>query len=109
MTALLLLAMSAPLFAADGGSLLGTVSDQHDAVVAGATVTVTAATTGVKQSVVTDGRGFYSFQNLPVGTYDVAMDAAGFKPLRRTGVVINVDSKSVVDVSLSIGESATRR
>jgi hypothetical protein len=104
-TALLLLAMSAPLFASDGGSLLGTVSDQHEAVVAGATVIVTETTTGVKQSVVTDGRGFYSFQNLAVGTYDVEIDAPGFKPMVHTGVVVNVASKSVVDASLTLGQA----
>ena len=105
LTALLLLAMSAPLFASDGGSLLGTVTDPHGAVVAGATVTVTEATTAVKQSVVTDNRGFYSFQNLAVGTYDVEIDAPGFKPMVHTGVVVNVASKSVVDASLTLGQA----
>ena len=58
----------------------------------------------MKQTITTDDRGFYSFQSLPVGRYDVEVDAAGFKPLRRTGVVINVNSKVVVDASLAIGE-----
>ena len=58
-------------WASDGGTLLGTVTDPHNAVVAGATVTATVPTTGMKRSVVTDGQGFYSFQNLGVGTYDV--------------------------------------
>ena len=72
-------------------------------MVVGAKVTATAPTTGMKRSVVTDGQGFYSFQNLAVGTYDVQVEAPGFKPLRRTGVVINVNSKSVVDASLTLG------
>ncbi len=92
-----------PLWAGDGGTLLGTVTDPHNAVVAGAKVTATAPTTGVKRSVTTDGQGFFSFQNLAVGTYDVMVEAPGFKPLRRTGVVINVNSKSVVDASLTLG------
>ena len=100
---LVLLAMSAALSAGDGGTLLGTVTDPHNAVVVGAKVTATAPTTGMKRSVVTDGQGFYSFQNLAVGTYDVQVEAPGFKPLRRTGVVINVNSKSVVDASLTLG------
>src|SRR5271169_1113209 len=57
-----------PLWAGDRGSLLGTVTDPHGAVIAGAKVTATAPATGVKQSVVTDGQGFYSFQNLAPGT-----------------------------------------
>jgi outer membrane receptor protein involved in Fe transport len=92
------------LFASDGASLLGTVTDPLGKVVPGAKVTATEATTGVGQKVVTDRQGFYSFQNLPVGRYDVEMDANGFKPLRRTGVAIDVNSKIVVDATLVIGD-----
>ncbi len=92
------------LFASDGGSLLGTVTDPAGAAIPGARVSATATSTALKQTITADERGFYSFQSLPVGRYDVQVDAAGFKPIRRTGVVINVDSKVVVDVSLAIGE-----
>jgi hypothetical protein len=92
------------LFASDGGSLLGTVTDPAGAAIPGARVSATETSTALKQTITADERGFYSFQSLPVGRYDVQVDAAGFKPIRRTGVVINVDSKVVVDVSLAIGE-----
>jgi Carboxypeptidase regulatory-like domain len=92
------------LWAGDGGSLLGTITDPNGAAVPGARVTSTETATAVKQTITTDGRGFYSFQSLPVGRYDVQVDASGFKPLRRTGVVIDVNSKVVVDASLAIGE-----
>jgi hypothetical protein len=93
-----------PLWAIDGGSLWGTVTDPHGAAIPGATVTATETATGVKHSITCDGHGFYTFQSLPVGHYDVEIRAAGFKPLRRTGVAINVDSKAVVGASLVIGE-----
>jgi Carboxypeptidase regulatory-like domain/TonB dependent receptor len=102
--AILLVFMASVLRASDGGSLLGTITDPNGAAVPGATVTATERDTAVKQSIMTDGRGFYSFQNLPVGRYDVQVSAAGFQPLRRTGIVINVDSKVVVDAGLAIGE-----
>jgi hypothetical protein len=92
------------LWASDGGSLLGTITDPNGAAVPGAKVTATETSTAVKQTITADDRGFYSFQSLPVGRYDVQVDAAGFKPLRRTGVTMNVDSKVVVDASLVIGE-----
>ena len=60
--------------------------------------------TAVSQTKATDGLGFYSFQDLPVGRYDVQVDATGFKPLRRTNVVLDVDSKVVVNVISDIGE-----
>ena len=101
---LLFAALGCTLWASDGGSLLGTITDPNGAAVPRAKVTATEMSTAVKQTITTDGRGFYSFQSLPVGRYDVQVDASGFKPLRRTGVVIDVDSKVVVDASLAIGE-----
>lgn len=92
------------LWASDGGNLLGTVTDPTGKAVPGAKVTATETATAVKQTITTDGRGFYSFPSLPVGRYDVQVEASGFKPLRRTGIVVNVDSKVVVDASLAIGE-----
>jgi hypothetical protein len=38
--------------------------------------------------------------------FEVSIDARGFKPLRRTGVVIDVNGRSVVDASLSLGEAS---
>ena len=92
------------LWASDGGSLLGTITDPVGAAVPGAKITATEVASGVKQTITTDTRGFYSFQSLPVGRYEVDVSASGFKPLRRTGVVIDVNSKIVVDASLAIGE-----
>src|SRR5271165_4715428 len=94
------------LQASDGGSLLGTVTDPNGAAVPAAKVTATESATGVKRSVTSDGRGFYSFERLPVGRYDVEVAVSGFKPLRRTGVAIDVNSKTVVDASLTIGEKS---
>jgi Carboxypeptidase regulatory-like domain/TonB dependent receptor len=91
---------------ANSGTLLGTVTDPNGGVVPGASVTATETATAVTQTIATDSRGFYSFQNLPVGRYDVRIDARGFQPIRRTGVIVNVQSKVVVDASLTIGERA---
>jgi hypothetical protein len=101
---MLFAALGWTLWAGDGGSLLGTITDPNGDAIPMAKVTATESATGVKNTIATDGRGFYSFQSLPVGRYDVALDASGFKPLRRTGVVIDVDSKVVVDASLAIGD-----
>jgi len=103
-TVTLLFLLGGTLWAGDGGSLLGTITDPKGAAVPGAQITATETGTAVKQTNTTDNRGFYSFQSLPVGRYQVEVTAAGFKPLRRTGVVIDVDGKVVVDASLTIGE-----
>jgi len=93
-----------PLWAGEGGSLLGSVTDPSGTAVPGARIAATQTATAVKQTISTDGRGFYAFQSLPVGRYDVEVDASGFKPIRRTGIAIDVDSKVVVDARLEIGE-----
>ncbi len=96
--------LGSTLWASDGGSLLGTITDPTGKAVPDAKITAMETATAVKQTVTTDARGFYSFQSLAVGRYDVEADASGFKSLRRTGVVIDVDRKIVVDASLAIGE-----
>jgi len=102
--AVLLALLGLSLWASEGGSLLGIVTDPSGAPIPGAKVTATVTATAVKQTATTDGRGFYAFQSLPIGHYDVDVDASGFRTLRRSGVAIDVHSKVVVDVSLSIGE-----
>jgi len=96
--------LGSALWASDGGSLFGTITDPDGKAVTGAEVTATETETAVRHGITTDARGFYSFQSLPVGRYDVDASASGFKPVRRTGVAIDVDSKIVVDASLVIGE-----
>jgi Carboxypeptidase regulatory-like domain len=103
LAAIVLFVHAPSAWASDGGSLLGTVTDPRGAVVPGATVAATETSTGVKQTLATDSRGFYSFQSLPVGRYDVEVTAPGFSPLRKTGVVIDLNGKVMVDVSLAIG------
>jgi hypothetical protein len=101
-----LVTQAGALLAADGGSILGTVTDPRGAAIPGAMVTVIETASGVKQSLSTDSRGFYSFPSLSIGHYDVQIEADGFRPLRRTRIVLDVNSKVVVDASLVIGEQS---
>jgi hypothetical protein len=92
------------VWANDGGSVSGSITDPHGAAVTGAKVTATETATGLAQTRSTDAQGFYSFQSLPVGRYDITVDAAGFRPLKRTGVVLDVDSKVAVDIAVALGD-----
>ena len=99
------------LFAVDscagfGGSVSGTVKDASNAVVPSATVKATNTDTGVQEHAVTNGQGFYSFPDLPIGRYNLVIQRTGFKPYQRTGVTIDADSAVIVDVVLEIGEQA---
>jgi hypothetical protein len=100
-TFLLLLAVES--WAGAGGSVSGTVKDVSGAVVANASVTATDLATGVQHKLATNGQGYYFFPDLPVGRYDLAIEAAGFKPYQRTGITINANSALVVDAALQVG------
>ncbi|MGH9717267.1 MAG: carboxypeptidase regulatory-like domain-containing protein, partial [Candidatus Acidiferrales bacterium] len=89
---------------AAGGSISGTVKDQSGGVVMGASVIVRNTATGVQRTTKTDSDGFYSFLSLPVGEYELDINQAGFKPYRRTGMMIDVNTELQTDVNLQLGE-----
>src|SRR6185369_12463325 len=85
------------------GSVTGTISDPGNAVVAGATVTVTSVTTGAERTAVTNSSGVFDFQALLPGTYSVAVEASGFKKAIVREVVVSVASIAQVNIALEIG------
>lgn len=85
-------------------SISGTVRDTSGAAIAGATVSATSAETGVTQTQVTNARGFYSFQSLPLGHYEIKVQQSGFKLFREAGLVLDVDAELVVDPVLQVGQ-----
>jgi Carboxypeptidase regulatory-like domain len=93
-------------WAGAGGSVSGTVRDESNAVVPGASVNATDVETGVQHQAATNGQGFYSFPNLPIGHYSIAIQKTGFKPYQRTGVTLDADSALTVDAVLNVGETS---
>ncbi|MGB6633102.1 MAG: carboxypeptidase regulatory-like domain-containing protein [Terriglobales bacterium] len=89
-----------------GGSVSGTVKDSSGAVVTNATVSATNIDTGVHAALSTNGSGFYSFPQLNVGHYNIAIEKKGFKPYQRTGITIDANSALTVDAILNIGETS---
>ena len=88
-----------------GGSVSGTVKDSSGAVVPNATVSATNIDTGVHATVTTNGSGFYSFPQLNVGRYTIAIEKGGFNPYHRTGVTIDPNSALTVDAILNVGNT----
>jgi hypothetical protein len=106
---LLTLLVILPLFGATAlasvtASISGTVKDPSGATVVGATVIATSAETGIAQTLHTNEQGYYSFQSLPLGHYSIDVQQSGFKSFRETGLVLDVNSALVVDVTLQVGE-----
>src|SRR6266849_1791415 len=96
----LLLSFSASVWAGAGGSISGTIKDHSGAVIPDVAVIVRNVDTGVERTSSTNGDGFFAFTAIPVGHYEMEISHAGFKPYKRTGLVIDVDTALKVDVPL---------
>lgn len=96
--------LSMPVFAGVTASISGTVKDASGAIIAEATVSATNIETGAVQTQHTNAQGFYSFQSLPLGHYDIQVQEAGFKLFRETGLVLDVNAALVVDAVLHVGQ-----
>jgi hypothetical protein len=92
------------LWAFANGSLSGTLKDQSGAVVSGATITLVNTALKSEYKVVSNGQGFYSFPTLPVGHYDLTIEATGFKTQKKTNLTVDTDAALKLDVVLSVGQ-----
>src|SRR2546428_4027458 len=61
------------------GTILGAVTDPSAAAIPGATVTATNLDTGFIRNVETNRTGDYLMVNMPIGRYQVKVEAPGFK------------------------------
>jgi hypothetical protein len=84
----------------NAGSLSGRVTDASDAALPGVTITATNASTGFNRTVVTETDGTYRFPSLPIGTYEVTADLAGFGSVTTRNVEVNVATDRNLNVTL---------
>src|SRR6476620_3861861 len=84
------------------GNIQGRIVDGQKAAVPGVTVTAKSATTGFTRSEVTDTEGIYRLNALPVGTYDLHAELAGFAPYERKRLVVNVSQTADVNIDLTV-------
>ena len=81
------LVTSSSLYAQTGlATLTGTITDQTGAVVPNVPVKAVHVDTGTVLSGVTSATGNYSISQMPIGRYQVTVEATGFKTFRREGV-----------------------
>lgn len=85
------------------GRILGVVTDQSGAAVAGATVTVRDVQRGVTRTLTTDSGGEYSAPDLIPGQYEVSVEAMGFAKFDRQNIDLQVGREVRVDAALSVG------
>lgn len=96
----MMLGMVRQVMAQTTGSILGTIMDEQKAVMPNATVTVRNTETNTTRSAQTGAEGRYRFGNLPVGTYEVVVEAQGFAKYVRSGVLLVLNQDAVVDATM---------
>lgn len=100
-----LLACAGPALAqVTTGTILGTVRDSTGAVVVGAQVTITETNKGTSSRFETDETGSYNAPFLVPGTYSVTVEKPGFKKSVRSGIVLQVDQRARIEVTLDVGQ-----
>ena len=89
------------------GAINGTVTDPAGAVVAGAAVKATDINTAIEHNTVTTSDGQFAFQDLPLGTYKVAVTAPGFPTVAVDKVSVTAGTVYTLPVKLSMQKEST--
>ena len=100
---LFLISISLPLDAQQPtGSITGIVRDATGAIIPGAGVSLTRQATGIALQQTTSEAGMYSFSSLLPGTYQVKVEARGFKTAV-LDLLVEVGRVTAGDLSLEVG------
>jgi len=103
---LLLLSLVAPQATwAQGAnsSVSGTVLDRSGAAIPGAKVELINTATNTERQTVTNSQGLFSFQALPVGTYNIAVSMHGFAVSKLNGIIVNTaESRRLPNITMQI-------
>jgi hypothetical protein len=86
------------------GSIRGAITDPSGAVVPSAHVSVKNVQTSVAISLVTDTDGRYVAPTLPIGSYEIQVQAQGFETAVGQNIVLAVGEQREVNISLSVGQ-----
>src|SRR6266478_3532765 len=90
------------------GQFTGTVTDPTGAAIANAKVTVSNPATDLNLSTTTNSSGNYTVKEVPIGTYKLTVEAAGFKTVSNAGVTANAGTINTEDSKLASTVSSTQ-
>jgi len=86
-------------------TLTGVVADQSQAVVPQAKVTLKDSQSGSLRDTVTNNDGYFTFASVPVGTYELSVEAKGFTTFKVTGITLAGGEKRNIDAKLTVGST----
>ena len=87
------------------GTISGTVRDQSDAVVPGATITIRNTATGQERNLTSGEDGAFSAPSLPAGGYVVTAALTGFRT-QRIEVTVATGRVAAVEMRMELGQAS---
>src|SRR5437016_3126064 len=89
------------------GMISGTVMDAQGAVVAGASIQAVHVATAAKFSDKSDSQGYYELKSLPIGLYNLTIEASGFRKLQLSNVVVEAGKSTALGAhTLDVGAAS---
>src|SRR5271165_5843550 len=85
------------------GNIRGTVVDPSGAIVQAAGVTAKQIETGLTRVAITDRQGEYVLVELPIGHYQLEVQAKGFQKYLQQGISLDVNETATVSIHLKLG------
>ena len=89
-----------------GGRISGTVKDQFTSVIPHASVFIREVNTGLAFRATADGSGHFTFPVLPVGRYEMEVEASGFRKYHRSDITLDTNAALNLDAVLEVGSVA---
>src|SRR5260370_2879781 len=101
-----LLLLAAPCLFGQATSVVqisGVITDSNGGVIPNARIKARQTDTGLERSTVSEPDGSYTLSNLPVGPYRLEAAVDGFRTYVQTGIVLQVNTNPVINVTLQVG------
>ncbi|MBS1827947.1 MAG: TonB-dependent receptor [Acidobacteria bacterium] len=89
-------------------SITGAVKDSTGSVIPGAKITVTNLDTNIDKSATSSPGGEFLIPLLRPGRYSLTVTQTGFKTWAQSGIVLELNQRATIDVTLQVGELTQR-
>src|SRR5579862_5686094 len=86
-------------------TLTGVVSDPSGGVVPNAKITLRDSTSGSTRDTTSNGEGYYTFASVPVGNYELTVEAPNFREYKASDVSLGGGERRNVNVALQVGSA----
>jgi hypothetical protein len=83
--------------------MTGRITDPSGAAVIGASVTARDVNLLTVWPTTTNEEGIFAFPRVPTGTYELRIEAKGFKSLVRPNIVLDLNQRARLDLALQLG------